>query len=159
MLVNANVGNQESGRREPIPQRTSGKVLRVFLVEDLLSTRTLIQDLFAAMGGIALTACATSEGEAKLWLDEHPRAWDVAVVDLVLEAGSGLGVIARCRKSHPEGAVFVFSGYMSPVLKEHCIELGAHAVFHKDQAEELVAMLRAAAVAFGRSVPQAPRQS
>ena len=119
--------------------------LRVFLVDDLLSTRRLIEDLFAALGGFTLVGSATSEGEAKLWLDENPDAWDLAVIDLVLEAGSGMGVVLRCRQRHPAGAVVVFSAYSTQTLRDHCIELGASAVFHKDETEAFVAWLRAAA--------------
>jgi DNA-binding NarL/FixJ family response regulator len=116
--------------------------LRVFLVDDLLSTQGLLADLFAALGGIELAAIASSEGEAKLWLDEHPGCWDVAVIDLLLEAGSGMGVIPRARDCNPDGAVVVFSGYATPVLREHCTRLGADAVFHKEDAEGFVAWLR-----------------
>jgi chemotaxis response regulator CheB len=38
--------------------------LRVFLVDDLISMQSLMQDLFAAVGGLELVATASSEGEA-----------------------------------------------------------------------------------------------
>jgi DNA-binding NarL/FixJ family response regulator len=123
-------------------QEAGGAALRVFLVDDLPSTQRLIGDLFAALGGIALAGVASSEGEAKLWLDDNPGSWDVAVIDLVLEAGSGMGVIPHARECNPAGAVVVFSGYATPVLSEHCAKLGADAVFHKEDAEAFVNWLR-----------------
>ncbi len=113
--------------------------LRVFLVDDLSSTRVLMQDMFEAVGDVRLVATCTSEAEANLWLDEHPGEWDVAVVDLILETGSGLGVITRCRRNHEAGRVVVFSGYLSPTLRAHCIRLGADAVFAKEESEAFVA--------------------
>ena len=107
--------------------------LRVFLVEDLGSTRELMAELFTAIGRVAVVGTAASEGEAKLWLDEHPGAWDIAVLDLILEAGSGMGVIPHCKRLHPAAKVVVFSGYASPVLHRHCTRLGADAMFHKDE--------------------------
>jgi len=116
----------------------TGGVLRVFVVEDLRTTRELMAELFTVIGRVAVVGSATSEGEAKMWLDEHPLAWDVAVVDLILEAGSGMGVIPYCKQFHPAGKVVVFSGYASPVLRQHCARLGADAMFHKDESEAFV---------------------
>jgi hypothetical protein len=37
----------------------------------------------------------------------------------------------------------VFSGYASPVLRQHCTRLGADAMFHKDETEAFVRWIRA----------------
>lgn len=105
--------------------------LKVFLVEDLQRMRGLLADLFASMGGFTLVGSTSTEAEAKLWLDEHPAEWDVVVVDLVLEQGSGMEVIRRCRSEPNGGKVVVFSSYATPGVRQHCLELGADAVFDK----------------------------
>ena len=38
------------------------------------------------IGGIRVVAVSTTEAEARLWLDENHGEWDVAVLDLVLDA-------------------------------------------------------------------------
>ena len=119
--------------------------LRVFLVDDLISMHSLMRDLFAAVGGVQLVATASSEGEAKLWLEDHPGAWDVAVLDLVLQQGSGMGVIRPCKQSHPQGRVAIFSSYVTPVIRAHCLALGADAVFGKDETTQFVMWLHALA--------------
>ena len=115
--------------------------LRVLLVDDLLSMHSLMRDLFAAVGGVQLVATASDEGEAKLWLEDHPGAWDVAVLDLVLQQGSGMGVIGPCKAHHPEGRVAVFSSYVTPVIRQHCINLGADAVFGKEESAQFITWL------------------
>lgn len=105
--------------------------LRVFLVEDLQRMRGLLGDLFASMAGFSVVATAATEAEANLWLDEHPGGWDLAIVDLVLEQGAGMNVISRCRADPHGGSVVVFSSYATPGVRQHCIELGADAVFDK----------------------------
>jgi DNA-binding NarL/FixJ family response regulator len=115
--------------------------LRVYLVDDLISTHTLMKDLFAAIGPVRLVATASSEGEARLWLEDHPGAWDLAVLDLVLESGSGMALIGPCKQANPQGQVAVFSGYVSPVLREHCLRLGADAVFNKADSADFVLWL------------------
>jgi two-component system, OmpR family, response regulator len=116
--------------------------LRVFLVEDLLNMHMLMREVCETLGGAELVACVLTEGEAKFWLAEHPSAWDVAVVDLMLEAGSGMAVIARCRELNRGGKICVFSSYITPVLKEHCERLGADAVFDKGQSLDFMVWLR-----------------
>lgn len=114
-------------------------MIRVFLVEDLKKTQSLMEDMFRSLGRFRVEAVARTEAEAKLWLDENRGGWDIAVVDLVLEQGSGLGVIERCRSSSPGGKVAVFSSYATPGVSSHCRKLGADAVFDKGEPAAFVA--------------------
>ena len=113
--------------------------LRVFLVEDLQRMRGLLNDLFASMGGFTVVATASTEAEAKLWLDDHPGGWDLAIVDLVLEQGAGMNVIRACKADKSGGSIVVFSSYASPGVRAHCLELGADAVFEKSDTERFIA--------------------
>jgi DNA-binding NarL/FixJ family response regulator len=119
--------------------------LRVFLVEDLQNMRTLLEELFSALGDARIVATARTEAEANLWLSEHAGAWDVTIVDLVLDEGSGMNVIRRARDVHPTGKIAVFSSYATPGVRQHCLGLGADAVFPKAETEEFIAWLHAAA--------------
>lgn len=112
--------------------------LRVFLVEDLQRMRGLLADLFSSMGGLEVAGSASTEAEAKLWLDEHPSGWDVAVIDLVLDQGSGMEVIRRCKAEPTGGKVVVFSSYATPGVRHHCLELGADAVFDKSETSGFI---------------------
>lgn len=111
--------------------------IRVFLVDDSSKTRRLLADVLAGHG-FTFVGEAGTEAEANFWLDEHPGKWDLAIVDLLLEQGAGLGVVARCRKTPESGKVVVFSAYASPGVRNRCVELGADAVFDKT---DLAAML------------------
>jgi response regulator of citrate/malate metabolism len=85
--------------------------LRVFLVEDGKQTRKVMAALLSTIGDFTVVGSAGTEAEANLWLKENDEGWDLAIVDLVLEEGTGLGVLPRTRN--------------------HCVALGADAVFHK----------------------------
>lgn len=117
--------------------------LRVFLVDDLVTMRLLIEDLLSTIGGLRLVATTNGEGEAKLWLDDHRGAWDLAIVDLVLDQGSGMGVIQHARAVHPAGRIVVFSAFATPGIQAHCLRLGADAVFDKTQTRDFVSWLQA----------------
>ena len=113
--------------------------VKVFLIEDLSRTVGLMKDLFETLGGFRVAGSVATEAEAYQWLDEHPKEWDLAVVDLVLEQGTGMGVIRRCRESYPHGKVVAFSSFVSPAVRGHLIELGADAVIDKSDSTALVA--------------------
>jgi DNA-binding NarL/FixJ family response regulator len=112
--------------------------LRVFLVEDLAGTRGLIQDMLAVIGGSRVVGTASTEAEANLWLDDHPLEWDLAIVDLVLGQGSGMGVVRRCKSVSRSGRIVVFSSYVSPGIRAHCLQIGADAVFEKGESAAFI---------------------
>jgi CheY-like chemotaxis protein len=111
--------------------------LRVFLVEDLQSMHSLLHDVFDAIGAV-VAATVRTEAEALLWLTEHPGQWDLAVIDLVLDQGAGMSVIRRCKSEPLAGKVVVFSSYASPGVRKHCEELGADAVFDKNDPQAFI---------------------
>jgi DNA-binding NarL/FixJ family response regulator len=99
----------------------------------------IVADLLASIGDFRVVGVSRTEAEAKLWLAEHPRAWDLAIVDLVLDQGSGMGVIPAARAAAGRRAsVAVFSDYASDGIRSHCLRLGADAVFLKSQSRELL---------------------
>lgn len=107
--------------------------LKVFVVEDFPNMRVLLSDLFQSIGSIRLVGSAGTEAEARLWIDEHEGEWDVAVVDLVLDQGSGFGVVSHANARLGPGKVVVLSSYATPGVRSHCFKLGASAVFDKGE--------------------------
>jgi DNA-binding NarL/FixJ family response regulator len=85
---------------------------------------------------------ARTEAEAILWLTDHPGGWDLAVLDLVLDQGTGMGVIVHAKRSPSPGKVIVFSDYASPGIEQHCLRLGADAVIAKGDIAALIAYCR-----------------
>lgn len=112
--------------------------IRVFLVEDLKSTQRLMDELFSSLRSFRLAATVRTEAEAILWLEENPAEWDLAVIDLVLEQGTGMGIIGRAKAQPTAGKVVVFSSYASEGVRKHCLRLGADAVFDKSEAAEFI---------------------
>lgn len=114
--------------------------VRVLLVEDMKQVQAVLADLLASLGDFQLVDALGTEAEAKLWLAEHPGAWDLAIVDLVLDQGSGMGVIGQASEvaRRDGGTVVVFSDYASDGIRTHCLRLGADAVFLKSQMREFM---------------------
>jgi two-component system, OmpR family, response regulator len=105
--------------------------IRVFLVEDLPAMRALLIDLFTSIGNFQVVGTSTTEAEANLWLQEFPTKWDLAIVDLILAEGSGLGVVPRARSLRPDADIVVLSAFASPGIQRHLVANGVKAVFDK----------------------------
>lgn len=114
--------------------------MRVFLVEDMKHVQAALAELLASIGDFEMVHATGTEAEAKLWLTENPGRWDLAIVDLVLDQGSGMAVVppARDAADRDGGRVIVFSDYASDGIRMHCEKLGADAVFLKSQVQELM---------------------
>ena len=112
--------------------------IRVFLVEDTRHMQEVITDLLRSVGDFELAGSASTEAEAILWLQEHPADWDLAIIDLVLEQGTGMGVIAHCKPRAPNSRVVVFSDYVTPGIYKHCLGLGADAALAKGDLDSFI---------------------
>lgn len=104
----------------------------VFLVEDQQQMQSVLEDLLQSVGQFHFVGRASTEAEALNWLDHHIGAWKLAIIDLVLDQGSGISVIVRARLRNPRGRIAVLSSFMSPGMRKHCLKLGADAAFQKD---------------------------
>lgn len=114
--------------------------IRVLLVEDMRQVHGILADLLSGLGDFAVVQALGTEAEAKLWLIENPGGWDLAVVDLVLDQGSGFAVVpVACEQAQAGGGkVVVFSDYASGNIRGHCLKLGADAVFLKSEMREFM---------------------
>ena len=67
------------------------------------------------------------------------KAGDLAIVDLFLKQGSGLGVLEACRGRPAGQRVVVLSNYATADMRKRCAQLGADAVF--DKSNEIDALV------------------
>ena len=112
--------------------------IRVFLVEDFPQGQAALAALLQELGDFAIVGSATTEAEANLWILENPDGWDLAILDLVLEQGTGMGVIAKSRLANASGKIVVFSDYVSPGIRKHCLALGADVAIPKSELPEFI---------------------
>lgn len=116
--------------------------IRVFLVEDMKHLRSVIEDLVRSVGNFTIVGTAGSEAEAFLWLEEHPDGWDLVIADLVLDQGTGFGVVAKCRERPAARKVAVLSDYVTPGIHRHCLTLGADTAMLKSDMPAFLDFLR-----------------
>ncbi|NEI45939.1 hypothetical protein GR199_35610, partial [Rhizobium leguminosarum] len=75
--------------------------LRTYIVEDNATIRENLIGTLEELAEVEAVGVAETEDEGKEWLASHPEQWDLAIVDLFLRQGSGLGVLAACRTRGP----------------------------------------------------------
>lgn len=125
--------------------------LKAFVVEDQAPIRESLIEALSELGGIETAGWAANEKAAVAWLRDPSHHWDIAVVDLVLEAGggSGFGVLQALRERGPIRKMIVLTATANPGVRRRCIEMGADGVFDKameteDMLDYCVKLARAA---------------
>ena len=120
---------------------------RVVLIEDSPKLRAMLRDMLVELPGVEVVADADDERGAIAKLEQH-RA-DLAIVDLELREGSGLGVL-RTLQTEPQrfGAprAVVLSNHGHKAVRARCEALGVERFFDKSfQMDELLDFIEAAA--------------
>ncbi|HQS33250.1 MAG: hypothetical protein B7X59_10070 [Polaromonas sp. 39-63-203] len=113
--------------------------LRTYIVEDNPTIRENLIGTLEELASIDAVGTAETENDGKAWLASPGRAWDLAIVDLFLKQGSGLGVLAACRDRQPSQKVVVLSNYATADIRHRCAQLGVDAVF--DKSNEIDALV------------------
>ena len=105
--------------------------MRTFLVEDNQSILEHLVSTLEELAPVEAIGMADSEEEGAAWLSSHSEQWDLAIVDLFLKQGSGLGILAACRLRYERQKVVVLSNYPTSEVRLRCAQLGVDAVFDK----------------------------
>lgn len=113
--------------------------LRTYIVEDNATIRENLVGALEELASICALGWAETESDARQWLAQHQGQWDLAIVDLFLKQGSGLGVLEAARERASGQRVVVLSNYATADMRQRCEQLGADAVF--DKSNEIDALV------------------
>ena len=113
--------------------------LKTYLVEDNPTIRDNLIATLEELVDIDAVGTSDSENEAIAWLLDNPQNWDLAILDLFLKQGSGLGVLSACRNRKPSQKIVVLSNYATADIRQRCAQLGVDAVF--DKSNEIDALV------------------
>ncbi len=105
--------------------------LKVFVIEDNVVLRNIIVDALRDIPRVDVLFYADNEISATNWLSSNDGAWDLAVVDLHLRQGSGVGALSWCTTRRPNQRVVVLSGELDEDMRQKCLALRADEVFDK----------------------------
>jgi DNA-binding NarL/FixJ family response regulator len=113
--------------------------LRAFIVEDSPVIRDNLIAALEEMVPLKVVGFAENEIDAVRWLSDKDNVCDLAIIDIFLRAGSGLGVL-RSLKAYNVGIErVVLTNYASVDIRRQCLQLGASRVF--DKSNEIDALI------------------
>lgn len=122
-------------------------MLRILLVEDHDRLADELKATLEELAQAEVVGRAQTEDEACGWMDKRTQACDVAIVDVFLKRGSGLGVLKHLSTYERPPRSVVLTNYATPDMHRRCRELGADAVFDKStEIEQLLNWLAASQV-------------
>lgn len=128
---------------------SDSKNLRVLLIEDSPLLRKLLINMLEDMGGVEICGCAEDQHRALNLLEA--QAIDLAIVDIELKEGSGIGVL-QALLANPQryGAprTVILSNHSHPAMRKRCENLGIDAFFDKSlQMAQLIRYVEEAVAA------------
>ena len=113
--------------------------IKTYIVEDNPIIRDNLVATLEELTLVANVGSAETEAEGVTWLSNSINAWDLAIIDLFLKQGTGLGVLSACKNRLPQQKVIVLTNYAKPDVRKQCATLGANAVFDKStEIEQLL---------------------
>lgn len=126
--------------------------LRVFVVEDSAAQCAYLAQVLTTQAQAVIVGMAATETQAVGWLERHADEWDIALVDLFLIEGSGVGVIRYCQNRRADQSLLVMTNHArNDHLLHHCKTLGVDAVFHKaTELDNLLAYCKSMAARISR---------
>jgi len=126
-----------------VPRGRSGsrrRPLRVVIIEDSARIQACLEEALREIDNLVIAGTADTEAEALSLLSSFGR--DLAILDLQLKEGNGLGVLKGLGGRHP-GKIAVLTNYAFPQYRKRSLALGADFFF--DKSREIARMLELAA--------------
>ncbi len=114
--------------------------LRAYLVED---SQVIRENLIAAleeMLPLKVVGVSEEESVAVAWLKDPNNDCDIAIIDILLKRGNGLGVLNAIRGAHTSVRRVVMSNFATKEMRRTCLALGADEVF--DKSHDIDALVR-----------------
>ena len=118
--------------------------MQILLIEDSPLLRRLLTESLVEIEGVQVCGYAETEVQALEQLED--KIVDLAIVDIELSQGSGVGVLRALQKD-PERYGYpkkvVFTNYSHSAMRQRCQELGIDAFFDKSlEMDDLVAYIQ-----------------
>jgi DNA-binding NarL/FixJ family response regulator len=105
--------------------------LKTFIVED---SAVILENLIAALEELTevrVVGTAADEEAAVAWMRNEAGRFDLVIVDVFLNSGSGLGVLQAANQMSSHSRRVVLTNYATMEMRKRCMELGADRVFDK----------------------------
>lgn len=107
------------------------KTLEAFVVEDSAVIRDSLVAALEDMLPLRVVGTAQDEAGALHWLADPANRCDIAIIDVFLRRGSGVGLLRALQSRRAGFERIVLTNYASDAIRRQCLQLGASRVFDK----------------------------
>jgi two-component system OmpR family response regulator len=115
----------------PFPHCMQAATLHAFVVEDNPTIRENLVGTLEELTCVKVVGTSGTEDEALSWVHANSARWDLLIVDLFLQRGSGMHLVQKLGARQPGQKVVIFSNYVNASVRKRCAQLGVDAVFDK----------------------------
>ena len=105
--------------------------LKAYVVEDNATIRENLIGALEELTCVRVVGNSATEDEGLQWLEQNTQQWDMVIVDLFLQRGSGIRLVQRINRRSSNQKIVVFSNYVNASVRKRCAQLGVDAVFDK----------------------------
>ena len=105
--------------------------LKAYVVEDNATIRENLIGALEELTCVRVIGNSATEDEGLQWLEQNAKDWDMVIVDLFLQRGSGIRLVQRVHRHSAHQKIIVFSNYVNASVRKRCAQLGVDAVFDK----------------------------
>lgn len=105
--------------------------LKAYVVEDNATIRENLIGALEELTCVRVVGNSATEDEGLQWLEQNAQLWDMVIVDLFLQRGSGIRLAQRIHRRSSSQKIIVFSNYVNASVRKRCAQLGVDAVFDK----------------------------
>ncbi|KAB2937690.1 MAG: response regulator transcription factor [Rhodocyclaceae bacterium] len=110
--------------------------MRVFVVEDSPIVRERLLEMLSEIDGVDVVGDADNADDA---IERILRLMpDVAVLDIKLKRGSGIGVLEQIHRQAPRVATIMLTNFAGAEHRQRCLDAGANYFFDKTEEFESV---------------------
>jgi DNA-binding NarL/FixJ family response regulator len=113
--------------------------LKTYIVEDSPRIRDSLIAALEELAPVQVVGVAEDEVVAVQWLTQPGNQVDLAIIDIFLKSGSGLGILRSLSESQKRYKLVVLSNFATPDIRRKCLALGAQRVF--DKSNEIESLL------------------
>ena len=105
--------------------------LKAYVVEDNAIIRENLIGALEELTCVRVVGDSATEDAGQRWLEQNAQDWDMVIVDLFLQHGSGIRLVQRINRRRTSQKIIVFSNYVNASVRKRCAQLGVDAVFDK----------------------------
>ncbi|MBL0420901.1 response regulator [Ramlibacter sp. AW1] len=105
--------------------------VNAFVVEDNPTIRENLVGTLEELTCVKVIGTSGTEDEALAWVEANGARWELLIVDLFLQRGSGIHLVQKLASRRPGQKVVIFSNYVNASVRKRCAQLGVDAVFDK----------------------------